>query len=150
MATCNSRIVKFDKNGKFLAIFGGTKGTGVGQFDLPHKVVLNSKGELVIADRLNQRIQFWSQDGKFIKQWTDLGLIFPSGLWIMPDDTLYISDTDGRSVKVVKDDKILDSFGGFDGSRPHQITMDKNGAFYISDGPGKLVKKIVKKSGTPS
>ena len=146
----NSRIVKFDKNGKFLAIFGGTKGDGTGQFNLPHKVVLDSKGELVVADRLNQRIQFWSQDGKFIKQWTDLGLIYPSGLWIMPDDTLYISDTDGRSVKIVKDDKILDSFGGFEGSRPHQITRDKNGAFYISDGPGKMVKKITRKSANPS
>jgi peptidylamidoglycolate lyase len=146
----NSRIVKFDKNGKFLMIIGGTKGNAIGQFNLPHKIVLDSKGELVVADRVNQRIQFWTQDGKFIKQWTDLGLIFPSGLWIMPDDTLYISDTDGRSVKIVKDDKIIDQFGGFDGSRPHQITMDKNGAFYISDGPGKLVKKITRNSATPS
>src|ERR1700733_12063337 len=118
-------------------IIGGTKGTDIGQFNLPHKIVIDSKGELIVSDRVNKRIQFWSQDGKFIKQWTDLDLLYPSGIWLMPDDSFYISDTDGQSVKLVKDDKILDSFGGLETSRPHQITMDPTGALYISDLAGK-------------
>ena len=142
----NSRIVKFDKNGKFLTIIGGTKGAEIGQFNLPHRVLIDSKGELVIMDRVNKRIQFWTQDGKFIKQWTDLGFMYPSGLAITPDDTLYISDSDGQSVKIVKDDKILDAIGGLEGMRPHQVTVDRFGALYISDEPDKIVKKIVRKN----
>jgi DNA-binding beta-propeller fold protein YncE len=37
----NSRVVKFDKNGKFLMIIGGTKGSEVGQFNLPHRVLID-------------------------------------------------------------------------------------------------------------
>jgi sugar lactone lactonase YvrE len=146
----NSRVVKFDKNGKFLSIIGGTKGSEIGQFSLPHRVVIDSKGELVVMDRVNKRIQFWTQSGKFIKQWTDLGFMYPSGLAIEPDDTFYFSDSDGQSIKIVKNDKILDAIGGLDGMRPHTITVDRFGALYISDEPDRLVKKIVRKSSVSS
>ena len=146
----NSRVVKFDKNGKFLMIIGGTKGAEIGQFSLPHRVYIDSKGEVVIQDRANKRIQFWTQDGKFIKQWTDLGLMYPAGMDLLPDDTLYLSDSDGQSVKIVKDDKILDAIGGLDGMRPHQVTVDKFGALYVSSEPDKMVKKIVRKSSVSS
>jgi hypothetical protein len=146
----NSRVVKFDKNGKFLMIIGGTKGAEIGQFSLPHRVYIDSKGEVVIQDRVNKRIQFWTQDGKFIKQWADLGLIYPAGMDLLPDDTLYLSDSDGQSVKIVKDDKILDAIGGLDGMRPHQVTVDKFGALYVSSEPDKMVKKIVRKSSVSS
>jgi len=146
----NSRVVKFDKNGKFLMVIGGTKGAEIGQFNLPHRVYIDSKGEVVIQDRVNKRIQFWTQDGKFIKQWTDLGLMYPAGMDLLPDDTLYLSDSDGQSVKIVKDDKILDAIGGLDGMRPHQVTVDKFGALYVSSEPDKIVKKIVRKSSVSS
>jgi len=146
----NSRVAKFDKNGKFLMVIGGTKGAEIGQFNLPHRVYIDSKGEVVIQDRVNKRIQFWTQDGKFIKQWTDLGLMYPAGMDLLPDDTLYLSDSDGQSVKIVKDDKILDAIGGLDGMRPHQVTVDKFGALYVSSEPDKIVKKIVRKSSVSS
>ena len=146
----NSRVVKFDKNGKFLMIIGGTKGAEIGQFSLPHRVAIDSKGEVVIQDRVNKRIQFWTQDGKFIKQWTDLGLMYPAGMDLLPDDTLYLSDSDGQSVKIVKDDKVLDAIGGLDGMRPHQVTVDKFGALYVSSEPDKMVKKIVRKTSVSS
>jgi peptidylamidoglycolate lyase len=141
----NSRIVKFDKNGKFLMIIGGTKGAEIGQFNLPHRVFIDSKNELVMMDRVNKRIQFWTLDGKFIKQWTDLDFMYPSGMAMGPDDTFYFSDSDGQSVKIVKDDKILDAFGGLDGMRPHQIAVDRSGAMYLIDEPFRIVKKAVKK-----
>jgi peptidylamidoglycolate lyase len=142
----NSRIVKFDKNGKFLMMIGGSKGSRIGQFDLPHHVLIDSKGELVIQDRVNKRIQFWTQDGKFIKQWTDIEFGRPSGFAILPDDTIYVSDSDGQSIKIIKDDKVLEAIGGLDGMRPHQITIDRFGALYVNDEPFRIVKKIVRKS----
>ena len=142
----NSRIVKFDKDGKFLMIIGGSNGTGVGQFNLPHHVVIDSKGELVVMDRMNKRIQFWTQDGKFIKQWDDIEFGYPSGMQLVADDTLYIGDSDGNSFKIVKDDKVLDAVGGYEGARPHQLAVDPFGAVYINDGQKKLIKKAVRKS----
>jgi peptidylamidoglycolate lyase len=141
----NSRIVKFDKNGKFLAIIGGTKGADVGQFNVPLRIAIDSKDELVIMDRGNKRIQFWTEDGKFINQWTDLGFLNPAGMAVAPDDTLYLSDSDGQSVKIVKGDKIIEAIGGLDGVRPHQVTVDRFGALYICDEPGRKIRKIVRK-----
>jgi peptidylamidoglycolate lyase len=141
----NSRIVKLDKNGKFLAIIGGTKGADVGQFNVPLRIAINSKDELAIMDRGNKRLQFWTEDGKFINQWTDLGFINPAGMAMAPDDTFYLSDSDGQSVKIVKDDKIIDAIGGLDGVRPHQVTVDRFGALYICDEPGRKIRKIVRK-----
>ena len=141
----NSRIVKFDKNGKFLAIIGGTKGADVGQFNVPLRIAIDSKDELVILDRGNKRVQFWTEDGKFINQWTDLGFINPAGMAMAANDTLYLSDSDGQSVKIVKDDKIIEAIGGLDGVRPHQVTVDRFGALYICDEPGRKIRKIVRK-----
>jgi DNA-binding beta-propeller fold protein YncE len=146
----NSRVVKFDKNGKFLLIIGGSEGTGIGQFNLPHHVVIDSKGELVVMDRMNKRIQFWTQDGKFIKQWDDIEFGYPSGMQIMADDTVYIGDSDGNSFKIIKDDKVLDAVGGYEGLRPHQLAVDPTGAVYINDGQKKEIRKAVRKTALKS
>jgi hypothetical protein len=51
----NNRIVKFDKNGKFLKTWG-KKGTGPGEFDVPHAIAIDSKGRVFVADRNNNRL----------------------------------------------------------------------------------------------
>jgi sugar lactone lactonase YvrE len=86
----NARIVKFSKDGKFIKAWG-KKGSGPGEFDTPHSMVLDSKGRLLVADRGNSRIQIFDQDGKFIDQWKQFGR--PSGLFISKDDTLYSVDS---------------------------------------------------------
>ena len=86
----NARIVKFSKDGKFVKAWG-KKGSGPGEFDTPHSIVLDSRGRLFVADRGNSRIQIFDQDGKFIDQWKQFGR--PSGLFISKDDTLYSVDS---------------------------------------------------------
>jgi sugar lactone lactonase YvrE len=86
----NPRIVKFSKDGKFVKVWG-KKGSGPGEFDGPHSIVLDSRGRLFVADRGNSRIQIFDQDGKFIDQWKQFGR--PSGLFISKDDTLYSVDS---------------------------------------------------------
>jgi sugar lactone lactonase YvrE len=44
----NARIVKFDKNGKFIKAWG-KKGTGQGEFDQPHGLAMDSAGRLYVA-----------------------------------------------------------------------------------------------------
>ncbi len=68
----NSRVVKFSADGTFIKTWG-TKGTEPGQFDLPHTIVMDSAGRLLVGDRENGRIQIFDQDGNFLDQWTDLG-----------------------------------------------------------------------------
>ena len=75
----NARIVKFDRNGKFVKEWG-KKGSGPGEFDTPHGLVLDPQGHLLVADRGNSRIQVFDQDGKFIAQWKQFGR--PSGIFL--------------------------------------------------------------------
>jgi len=92
--TGNARIVKFDKNGKFIKTWG-KKGMGPGEFDVVHTIVFDSRGRLFVGDRQNNRIQIFDQDGKFIAQWFQFGR--PSGLYIdKRTDTLYVADSESR------------------------------------------------------
>jgi sugar lactone lactonase YvrE len=86
----NARVVKYTKDGKFIRAWG-KKGTGPGEFNLPHSVAIDSQGRVFIADRSNNRIQIFDQDGKFLDQWTQFG--GDSTLVITADDTLYATDT---------------------------------------------------------
>jgi sugar lactone lactonase YvrE len=85
-----ARIVKFSKDGTFIKAWG-KEGTGPGEFNVPHGLGLDSAGRLFVADRANNRIQIFDQDGKFIAEWRQFGR--PSGLWIDKDDTLYVADS---------------------------------------------------------
>jgi len=93
-ATGNARIMKFDKNGKFIKTWG-KKGMGPGEFDVVHTLAFDSRGRLFVGDRQNNRIQIFDQDGKFIAQWFQFGR--PSGLYIdKKTDTLYVADSESR------------------------------------------------------
>ena len=72
----NARIVKFSKDGKFIAAWG-KRGSGRGEFALPHALAVDSAGRLFVADRGNNRIEIFDQDGKFIAEWRQFGR--PSG-----------------------------------------------------------------------
>jgi len=140
----NTRVVKFSKEGKFIK-FWGTKGSGPGQFDVPHSIVMDSKGRLYVADRSNKRVQVFDQEGKYISQMTNAGT--PYGLFMAKNDILYVSDgTQGQehvTILDTKDDKVLGEFGGLKG--PHMLTVDSAGAVYVAEVAGASVKKFVKR-----
>jgi hypothetical protein len=90
----NARILKFDKNGRFLKTWG-KKGMGPGEFDVPHSITLDSRGRLFVADRQNSRIQIFDAEGKFIATWLQFGR--PSAIYIdKRTDTMYVSDSESR------------------------------------------------------
>ena len=53
---CNNRVVKYDKNGRFLAQAGSEKaGNGPAEFNLPHGLQVDDQGNVYVADRSNFR-----------------------------------------------------------------------------------------------
>ena len=57
----DSRIVKFDKNGRFIKAVG-TRGNGPLQFSTPHAISVDGNGMVYVADRGNQRIVVLDND----------------------------------------------------------------------------------------
>ncbi len=83
----NSRVVKFNKDGKYLLDWG-RKGKAQGEFNIPHSVGVDSKGMVYVSDRENNRIQIFDANGKFERQWTHLGAT--QNIFITPKDEMWI------------------------------------------------------------
>jgi peptidylamidoglycolate lyase len=134
-----SRVVHFSKDGEFIKVIGGTKGSGPGEFDVPHAIALDSQGRLLVADEQptsdKPRIQVFDQDGTFIEQWADIGLHLPTGLAVGPDGTVYVGDSRGNAIHVIRDGEFVEVIGSLQG-RPHGITIDpETGVLYFADPP---------------
>jgi sugar lactone lactonase YvrE len=89
--TAIGRIVKFAKNGTFIKAWG-KRGNGPGEFDTAHAMAMDSRGRIFVADRGNNRIQIFDQDGKVLAEWRQFGR--PSGIAITRDDTIYVADSE--------------------------------------------------------
>jgi len=94
--TGNARVLKFDRNGKFIKWWGG-HGSGPGQFEGPHSLAFDSKGRLFVADRGNNRIQIFDQDGKYLSELKQFSR--PSGLYIDKKDNIYVADSESQNVR---------------------------------------------------
>jgi len=115
----NSRIVQFSKDGNFIRIIGGVKGSAPGQLQLPHGVAIDSKGRVLVSDSDNKRISVFDKNGKFLETWA---APCRGGIVVTPDDTVYVSDVNAGAVTILKDGRIVDAIH-VDG-RPHGLAMD--------------------------
>ena len=133
----NSRIVKFTQDGKFIKTWG-KKGTGPGEFNLPHSLAFDSRGRLLVADRSNKRIQLFDQEGNFLEEWRQFGEA--SGIFIMPDDTLYVSDWQDKKAIFIgsaKDGSIKETIQGL--TLAEGLSVDKQGNIYAAETlPGRI------------
>ena len=94
-AGANARVLKFSKDGKLITTWG-TFGKGPTNMDQTHALAMDSKGRLFVADRGNDRIQIYDQQGTLLDTWYQFSR--PSGLWIDKDDVLYVADSESGSV----------------------------------------------------
>ena len=106
------------------------------------------KGEAAQEQREAQdpRIQLFDESGDLLEVWSDLGMSRPTGITIASDDTVYVGDTDGNAIWVLKDGRVLEKIGDLE-ARPHNIVLDSGtGALYMADTtePGQI-KRITRK-----
>jgi hypothetical protein len=119
------RIHRYDKDGKWLSMFGGT-GTGAGEFNTPHGIALDDRPgrapSVVVCDRANKRLQWFSLEGKHLK--TLDGFILPANIDVR-GDLLLVPDLSARVTLVGKDDTIVAHLGE-DPAWREQVTKDRN------------------------
>jgi DNA-binding beta-propeller fold protein YncE len=62
----NSRVAKADKNGNWIKSWGN-RGNKPGEFNTPHNIAADAKGNIYVADRGNRRIQVFDSEGNFLR-----------------------------------------------------------------------------------
>jgi sugar lactone lactonase YvrE len=85
------RLVQYTTSGTFVRAVG-KQGTSPGEFWGPHALAFDSQSRLFVADRSNNRIQIFDKDLNFVDDWKHFGR--PSGVAILKDDTLIVSDSE--------------------------------------------------------
>jgi streptogramin lyase len=145
----NSRIVKLDRNGKYVMSWG-TRGTADGQFNAVHGVAVDRNRRVYVADRQNKRVQVFDEHGKHLATWPNIR--FPNHVFVS-DATQDIWVADNMTAEVLKFDvngNRLYSWhatgaipGGF--GELHQFSVDSKGNVYTADNvlgrPQKLIPK---------
>ncbi len=98
--TNNHRIQVFSLKGLALrAIMGAVDehgqpepGTGDGEFNSPWDLAIDSKKDIYIVDRGNNRVQKFSKDGYFLKKFGEANLSNPEHIAIDKYDNIYVID----------------------------------------------------------
>jgi peptidylamidoglycolate lyase len=140
----NTRVVKFDKDGKFLMTWG-EKGnppndTRPGTFDAVHGVVVDPDTRKVyVTDRSSHRIEVFDENGKFLDQFSTGSPSTPQMLFMSADKHLWIADN--STSKILKYDlngQFLYSWGS-QGEWPgamwnvHGMSVDQDGNLYLAE-----------------
>ena len=143
----NSRVMKFSSAGRFLKSWG-TKGTKAGEFDLPHAIIMDSKGRLLVGDRENDRIQLFDADGKFLDEWPGFA---PYGIAINSDGHVFVADAQAHQVlRLDAAGKVQQRWGQkgtapgeFD--TPHMLAFDAAGNLFVAEVGNLRFQKLSKK-----
>jgi len=146
----NTRVVKFDKTGKFLMSWG-TAGNGRGQFNLPHAIDVDRNRRLYIADRQNSRIQVFDENGNFLEQWPNIRR--PIHIMVTADQRVWVADLDtNKLLQYDTSGRFLSSWGTW-GTFPggfwgiHQFSVDPDGNLYVAETYGGRTQKFTPKRG---
>jgi len=161
----NSRLVKYDRNGRFLKQ-AGTRGSQPGQLNLPHSLAMDAQGNAYVADRSNTRIQVFDNDLNFKTIYDNVGT--PWELCISPGPHQYLfasnsfpdnnlaqyRDITGEIYKMELDGTILGRFGKAgkqlgEFSTVHEIDCRNPNELLVSEITAYRVQKIVLQS-TPA
>jgi sugar lactone lactonase YvrE len=140
----NTRVVKFDKDGKYLTSWGQRANppndTRPGYFDAVHGVVVDPQTRRVyVTDRSDHRIEVFDENGKFLDQFSTGDPSTPQFLYRSADGYLWIADNStSKIVKFDQEGHYLYSWGSqgqWPGAmwNPHAMSVDQEGNLYLAE-----------------
>jgi peptidylamidoglycolate lyase len=96
----NSRVVEFSAEGRYIREWG-RKGSGPGEFTLPHSIAMDALGRLYVADRGNARVQIFDSTGRFLREWRNPALGRPWAVRVASDgsSTWWMGATSTRQIE---------------------------------------------------
>ena len=147
----NCCVHKYSPRGERLLSWG-QPGDGPGEFQIPHGIAVDHSGRVVVADRENSRLQWFSPNGEFIEQWTDVAR--PCNVVLDENDNVFVAElgwhagtpdprpqeTGGRVSVFNRTGQLLSRWGGGnnpysvgDFIAPHDIWLNSRGDVYVGE-----------------
>ncbi len=108
----SSFVIVYDKRGRYKNTFGGGMTDEPGKLNCPHGIAIDSRSgveEVLIADRANNRLQYFDLDGNHLR-FTG-GVDLPCHFDLAPDGTLLIPDLAARLTLMDRDNKVIVHLG---------------------------------------
>lgn len=119
----NSRVVKYDKNGRFIKSVGTTRGSAPSQLNTPHSITSDAQGNIYVGDRGNARVQVFDNDLVLRAIYDDVGNPWAVCVSPAPNQYLFVSNSNpdsnpapswaitGEIYKMQLDGTIIGKFG---------------------------------------
>lgn len=134
----------------------GRRDGGVPALGVAQGVTGDSQDNVYVFQRSpTAEVLVFNRDGKLQKRWGEGSWVSPHGIWMSPQDELYMTDNPGHQVTHwTKDGKLLRTWGtkaqpgewGKPFNRPTKAFVAPDGEMYVSDGYGnKHVHRYDKK-----
>ncbi|HEY4078398.1 MAG TPA: peptidyl-alpha-hydroxyglycine alpha-amidating lyase family protein [Rhizomicrobium sp.] len=121
---CNNRVVKYDRNGRYLAQSGSEKaGKGENEYNLPHGLQVDHQGNVYVADRTNNRYVVLDNNLKWKTAYTNVGTAWSDCISEGQHQYLFVSNSNpngnppgswgktGQIYKMELDGTVLGKFG---------------------------------------
>lgn len=117
--TGNNRIVVWDKMGNPIRVIGINRleegenwlqaGSAAGEFDEPHGVTVDDRGNIFVADTNNHRVQKFNSSGEHVLTFGEEGdragqFLFPNDLRVSADGSVFVSDLNSRRIQKFGED----------------------------------------------
>lgn len=148
------RVLVYSPSGQLLRQIGGTHGLGPGEFGFVTDVVQDSQGNYYVSEYGEfDRVQKFTREGKFIKQWGGHGraageFLRPQSMAIDEQDQIWVADAGNHRIQIFNTEGTLLKSWGEAGSEPgklyypYSILLDGEGHVYLVEYGNHRVQKF--------
>ncbi len=149
------RVLVYSTSGTLLFQIGdGVQGQEPGRFGYPTDVVIDRAGNFYVAEYgENDRIQVFSPEGKWLRQWGGHGrepgeFLRPRALAIDENDRIYVADSCNHRIQVFDTEGTLLRMWGKRGtgpgdlSYPYDLALGPGGTLYVCEYGNQRVQKF--------
>ena len=123
----------------------GSKGAGDGQFNFPYSVACNLRGEIIVADYSNHRIQVFDRNGKFLFKFGSNGngngqFSNPFGVTVdQRNNEIVVVESGNHRIQIFDEKgiflRVFGSYGSGEGqfSSPRRVVVGQQGKYVVAD-----------------